>query len=358
MLNRCPKLPALAAGLLLSLSVWLAGSAPAEEPEPAEGGPSELRMHRTLASHMSRLHLGVYSGRITAVARRAGRRLESKRRSDDRRERLYIDLSKGGPKLSYELGTDELVISVEIVQGNHVTVRRQRQGDSISPELELKQRDHGPLTLTVGSGSQRRQVQGPTLWHLLLAEPEPSRKELIGLLEIVKPDWRLLETTLAIEDELFELAASSQPVDGENWHLLVEQLGSDSFSERQSAERKLRTLGKEALPFLASLDRRPLDAEQQFRVRSIIQSMAGPAGDDTPYSVAAWTLADPNIWYRLLDHPDESRRRIAAGRLTELLGQPLDYEPAAQPHERQAQLERLKARMAKLASQTTSPHGD
>ncbi|HWA98844.1 MAG TPA: hypothetical protein VG713_10150, partial [Pirellulales bacterium] len=84
-----------------------------------------------------------------------------------------------------------------------------------------------------------------------------------------------------------------------------------------------------------------LDAEQRFRLRAIIQSLAEEDGDDTVDRVSGLLAVDPYLWLALLERASLEARQIAAERLEGLLGEPVDFDPEADAETRRTQRERL-----------------
>ena len=62
-----------------------------------------------------------------------------------------------------------------------------------------------------------REVRGETVWYLLLAEPELCRQHLLPLLEMLRSDWRLVETAQAIESQMLRIAEAYQPENLRRW---------------------------------------------------------------------------------------------------------------------------------------------
>jgi hypothetical protein len=130
---------------------------------------------------------------------------------------------------------------------------------------------------------------------------------------------------------------------------LVEQLGSATFSERRQAERELRAAGHIVLPYLESLDRARLDAEQRQRIRSLIDALED-GREDRVDRMAVWLAGHEQTWLALLTRDDEAKRRIAAEQLASLVGEPVDFNPAADANTRRKQIEHLRELFDKPAS--------
>jgi hypothetical protein len=95
---------------------------------------------------------------------------------------------------------------------------------------------------------------------------------------------------------------------------------------------------------LRSLERSTLDAEQAFRMRRIIRTLATDVEEDTSERVAAALSSDPRVWYALLERDNVTVRRTASQRLGKLLEAEIEFDPAGTPEERAKQLAKLGER--------------
>jgi hypothetical protein len=294
--------------------------------------------------------LRVVSGRIVATSPHRDRRLESQSSGKDRRERLSATLSGDATTVSYEQTTTDWQLSFEVIDGAEVVLRRQsKEKDALKP-LVFHQPQSGPISLRIGEGPEEQVYEAGNLWRLLVAEPEICREQLIPLVELLKPDWKLNQTALAAEQALYDSVRIMESGNLESWQALVRQLGDSKFSRRQAADRELRAQGRGAALFLMSIDWRPLDAEQQSRVRAMFDdrpsggqpALTGGAHADAPERIALWLVRDPRVWLKLLERDDEDQRRLAVAQLQRLLSAPLAFDPAAAPSVRDVQLAALR----------------
>ena len=214
--------------------------------------------------------------------------------------------------------------------------------------------------MIIGSGDRQQVFRAADLWRLLLAQPQQCQQHVFPLLAMLRPDLKLAEMVPSVEQHLLDGARENAASASARWAALVEQLADDCFAKREAADRALRTGGPAALRYLRQLDFERLDAEQQFRVRRIIESLAGVREDDSPEQVAASLAGDPAVWLSLLGRPEASTRRIAAEQLTSLLGEPLKVDPAAEPDSQKQQREQLRTRIEKeqLGVGTDGKKGD
>ena len=126
-------------------------------------------------------------------------------------------------------------------------------------------------------------------------------------------------------------------------------------TRRENAERELSKAGQAVVPYLQSLDRKQLDAEQAARVRTLIETLS-VGYEDRADRIATWLSGDEQVWFSLLARPVEVKRRVAARQLASMLGTPIDFDPAAEATVRQQQWERLRARLRQ--KNQTAPDAD
>ncbi len=311
----------------------------AEDPKP----PSPLP---NLAKSLHSVRFYVGGGRIQAVASEAG--VEQETSSDQgmaRREKLVLNTNDAlDASIQYELSGGDEQLSVDVVDGQQITIGRHPAKGVNGPSIEFRQPQTGPLTLSINDGATIREVKADSLWHIILTEPELSERYLLPLLEMFRPDWRLMETAHAAESQMLRTAAEYRPENLRSWDQLVAELGSDRFVERQHAEHELRAAGSVVIPYLASLERRRLDFEQWSRIQQIV-ALADGDDEDRPDTIANRLMPDRRIWLMMLERPSESSRRTAANQLSFLFGSPIAFDPAANDAVRRSQLAKLTERI-------------
>jgi hypothetical protein len=220
-------------------------------------------------------------------------------------------------------------------------------GDS---RLEYRQGVEGPVELSFESAGVERTWKASGFWQIYLAEPELARVRLAPLLELLRPSWHLAQLGSEIEDALITRPMDDRQQHVSRWTELVEQLASPRFASREHAQRELLQAGQAVLPFLQTLDKSRLDAEQAYRVRSLIDALAVDY-EDRVDRVAASLVNDPHVWLSLLSRDDLHKRRVAAARLTSLLGREIEFDP-------QADLEVRKVQLQSMREQIAAPPGD
>ncbi len=211
------------------------------------------------------------------------------------------------------------------------------------PIIDFVQTPREKSILTVESEGERQIFAADTLWHLFILYPEQARKHLAPLLQPLLPNMKLAETADAVEKALLRNAGNSLIFDRSNWNRWVAELGDENFARREAADRALRGANPALLVYLQKLDFERLDAEQQFRIRRIIETFSAKINNDTPEQAASWLSGDPAIWLAFLGRPDVSVRRIAAKQLATILEEPIPIDPEADPVSQKAQFDRLRA---------------
>jgi hypothetical protein len=197
--------------------------------------------------------------------------------------------------------------------------------------------------LAVTVDGVQRSLTGNSFWHLYLVDPELVRTEVIPYLELLRPSWQLAAMAASVEDSLVQQALHPQAIDTERWGKLVERLGSERFSERESSEHELLRIGQLVLPYLEDLDSQSLDAEQTARIAKLLKALSVDYEDATD-RVANWLAGDRQVWLSLLDRPEPVKRRVAAKQLAILAGGPIDFDPDADDQTRREQIARLQER--------------
>jgi hypothetical protein len=291
------------------------------------------------------LRCSIVAGRVAVDGTRLSN-MRSTTKGVQRAESLDIHNENGQFTLNYRRTTGEEELVVELTGlGERVLMRRTPQGSSSVLPVEFRQAPNEKIVLTLGSGTGQQTYRAQGIWQLLIAQPKPCREHLLPLLELLRPNWKLAETADAVEEKLLSEAGGVGASGRTGWAALVTQLASESFAKREAADRALRSGDGGALAYLRQLDFSRLDAEQQFRVRRIIEVLAAQNSDDSGEQVAASLAADPAVWLALLGRPQPATRQKAARELAALLGDPITVDPAADPDTQKDRREQLRARI-------------
>ncbi len=285
------------------------------------------------------LNVAIHDGRLTATAARESQAAfhhgaEGERISSAMSENGWvIELEYTSPteKLSFHFqGDDPVNIHHQLPQATAASGEKDPSAGSATPEtiVDYSQAARQPIKLTVTENGKTRQVEAATVWHLFLLEPDLVNRHLVPILEMLHPNWQLSSQADQLKKSLLKTAGKVRAADRQRWSELVAQLADDHFAVRQKAERQLRAAGQAVLPYLEALRRSDLDAEQWQRVNEIIDSY-DDNHDDTPDRVAERMMEDRSVWLALLDDAQESTRRTAAEQFASIVGQSIEFDPAA-----------------------------
>ena len=325
---------------------WFCGIALAMIGAASVDAAEELAMSPSLASSLNRsTTTHVVSGRIVATSRQLGGRLSNSSKLGTRAEQLRIDLTSLSPSIFYEQQNESFTLTVEIRGGRTVRARLTPVSESDVAQVVFAQSDRQPIELAIGRDGETETFLHDSLWQLILEQPKICEEHLIPILELWRPAWHLMETGREIEAVLYQEAARRRNLQREQWIDLIEQLGSERYSARQAASRKLRRSGPAVLPFLRGLEPSELDAEQWFRVRRLIAGLSATNQEDSPQRAAVWLASDPKTWIALLSRDDGTRRRVAAEQIEILLGRPIRFDPDADAAVREEQITSLRAEL-------------
>jgi hypothetical protein len=302
-------------------------------------------LNQWVRSSGNRFRINLVGGRLVLRAPQFGN-FESRTNSANVKELLRFRIENGQPAMLYEQTTAGQRLTINLTtSGDSVSIRREPREKSSVVAVEFTQSLKEKTSLTIGSGDRRQVFRASDLWRLLLAHPKQCQEHLCPLLEMLRPDWKLVELAAGVERSLLECARETAAAEHARLAALVEQLADDRFARREAADRALRTGGPAALRYLRRLDYGSLDAEQQFRIRRIIAALAGVHEDDSAEDAAASLTGDPLVWWLLLDRPEAATRRVAAEQLATLLGEPIQVDPAAEPSTQKQQREQLRTRI-------------
>ncbi|MBN2215997.1 MAG: hypothetical protein JW719_01345 [Pirellulales bacterium] len=295
------------------------------------------------------LRFGVHDGRIAVGVLKTSTYSPPPAGSRDRKEQVAVhyDYQNGSAAFHYQLSSPDENVTVKAGTNGHVVAQSEPGLRSRAAPSEFVQPASGPLMLTVGRDAEKKTYTAPTIWHLLLAHRELCREHVIPLLRIMRPDWPLVDQADGLEKTLLELARRGRIPDERRWAALVAALGAEEYARREAADRELRAIGPAVVSYLKGIPRDKLDAEQQYRVHRIIQSLTDARGDESARQIAAAMLADPTIWLVLLERDSIETRQLVAGYLQRLVREPIDFYPAADPPTRARQLETLRRRFTR-----------
>lgn len=333
----------------LSLAVLAALFMPTIRDVQAE----DLQVSPNLANQLRYVHIAMQAGRVTAAGSMPGRTLDSSAQTQDRREKLRVDLNGVAPSISYELFAPTVQLTLSLDDGGTLRIRRTPVGDSKSPAVSVDQPAEGRITISVGQGAEAKRYSVDSWWHLYAAEPDFVRNEIEPLLRLLRPGWPVAAGGQEVIDSLYRRVDAERNFDRQAWTKLVERLRGARYVDRVEADRGLRELGQIVVPYLRSLDEKRLDAEQIYRIRMIVRTYNDKIDDDSPEATAQWLAADPEIWYSLAARADAARRTKIRTQLSLILGQPVKLDDDASGETLTKQLAEIRRQLDQIKSAAT-----
>lgn len=184
----------------------------------------------------------------------------------------------------------------------------------------LNQTDEKELNFEEKKTPDAELFTAPTFWELTLCVPD----SLVPALDTVFQElsWsgtvRKLQNTLV--ESLIRNADRQIPVDeASQW---IQQLGNETFSVREKADRELRKLGNLLLVLIAKQDWNQLDAEQQMRLQRMLQQLKVVRGVEAMELFVLGWIQNPAIWRQVQQSENPVFRDYATKKLQSLEGTP------------------------------------
>ena len=257
----------------------------------------------TLFSKCSAIRIEFVLGRLTIIPQHRGqiRLTKSPPGSEEISESLQVNNDDVSPVVRYECKHGDRPFILEVINYREVNLLAQHDRDNSTKFVEFRQPLQGDLEVIVHDGQQSREIKSQSFWHLILTERALCETELVPVLEVLRPDWHLVDLTEQVESGLFHAALSKPLISRRYLSELVAQLNSPRFQKRQSADSQLRSCGPAALPFLDSLSRQNLSGEQRMRIDRIRRAIS-TASMDTAERMTEWLADDEHVWFALLKH--------------------------------------------------------
>ncbi|MCA9120560.1 MAG: hypothetical protein H6822_13975 [Planctomycetaceae bacterium] len=257
-------------------------------------------------------------------------------------ERLTISGDTDIPSVRYERILPDETVAINVINGFRVEIDRQCNASQEAAPVSFRQTSGAHVVLRIGADKNLQSYRAPSLWHLILAEPEACETHLLPLLNLMQPSWQFDRLVANATDELIREAASSDFELRHTTRKLITRLKSSDFTARQQAEVELCSLGVGILPHLDRLSETELTREQQRRIETVRHRLRGREAD-SPERLALWLVEDEHVWLSMLGHEELAVRRFAATHLTKRYTKSLDFDPHGTPSERQQQVARIRA---------------
>lgn len=310
---------------------------------PIQASWSQEIHSNDLIQRLNWIRFELVQGRIITRNTRQGQSRSTTATNEKKklREEVTLKIVGGTPLFQYRYQDVNQTVQIELINNNHLVMKRTPTSDTSGPRIEFQQPEQGPLQITIAEGASSRVYRGKHLWQLMLSHPDPCRKHLYPLLKLLRSDWQLEQWSEQVETNLIRMASYHTHPEYDQLQQLIEQLANPAFQVRQSADRQLRALGQPVISYLNQLDTEDMTTEQRLRIRRICQSLTTRSGD-TPEAVSSWLLSSPRIWFILMNRPENDIRKIAHQQLSRLVQKKLAFSPAASFEERQAQLGRIE----------------
>jgi hypothetical protein len=279
--------------------------------DTANGGePSASQTAPPLTTRQKWVRFAIMQGRVTAnAALGQTATLSCEAEHSDRSETFGVHCTTEGTNVRYILKEGGETTAFHFSSSQELLIQRtpdpSAPGDNLP--LQFRQVPGRDIEVVLGEPEVGPSYQAPTLWHLMLTEPELAQREIIPLLERLRPEWNLAWQGKQVESLLVErpLRDALPPLEE-----LVQQLGDPRFDVRRRADLELRSFGTALLPLLEQLDTRSLSAEQRLRVRELKKASA-VVGDDSPQEVAGWMTYDGRLGRKWLAEQPGERHEFA-----------------------------------------------
>lgn len=197
-----------------------------------------------------------------------------------------VSVLRGRPTLQYqERGGDE-TWRIACKSDHFVHVLYSLGSGVECQTLTYQQPVSGPVSAKVeyGDGRSVEQVQGVSLWHIAIEEPDFFGAHLQPLLMRLNPSWDVAALVANTQNLMNKPVHQSDSVRIQS---LVRKLDDPCSAERSAAALELGQMGLAAEQQLCKCLTKDLSPQQKLVIEKLIAAMQ-PVGNDTPMRLAVW----------------------------------------------------------------------
>jgi hypothetical protein len=278
----------------------------------------------------------IQAGRLTLPHIRLAPNRTLNQESMDVRESLHMNSSAEHASLKYNYQAPSLEWTLEWVD-QHFTLHE----TSDTRSFQMEQLPNGHVTVIVLNADQPAvELKATGFWQFALIHTECFQHEVAPRLESLRHNWQLQSQADDIAKQLKIASASDWKSQRRRWRTAIEHLSSNSYGERVAAQALLAKERHALIPYLASLDLRSFDEEQQRRLEYLrgVQSTANESAEE----VAAALVYDQALWCQFIEQGDIATRTGAVAHLSQLLDRPIPFDTNAQADRRAAEWEKIR----------------
>ena len=279
-------------------------------------------------SRMSWIQFEIVNGRIQGrfIRRMQSRTLSLYHQELDAEEHATVRTRGGSFSLKYTLMAPAEHIQVQYdTDGLLQMVYESREAQDGSYMVEIRQQGQSDVEIRIIQSDVTTIYGSSKIWLAMLKMPEAHRIRFIRVLQRLSPHLHLELRFKDVLGRLSRIALSPVATDCERIRSLIVQLNSESFSERQLADRQLREFGRPLVGFLAGLDYSTLSAEQRTRLKRISANLIS-IDPDTTEQVVSCLRMDPTAWLVLSKCNDPILARGAIAQIEQLTGRKLGLD--------------------------------
>ena len=239
---------------------------------PIQASWSQKIQTSDLIQRLNWIRFELVQGRIVTRDTRQGQSRSATVTNEKKkiREEVTLKIVGGTPLFQYRYQDADQIVQIELINNHRLVIKRNPTATADWPSVEVQQPERGPLRMVVTQGPSSKVYTAKHLWQLMLSHPDPCRKHLYPLLELLRSDWQLEQWSEQVETSLIRMASYHTHPEYDHLQRLIEQLADPAFRIRQSADRQLRAMGQPVISYLNQLNTKNMTTEQRLRIRRIL----------------------------------------------------------------------------------------